>query len=151
MKIDRPEWLFYKTRIFHMTHISNLENILASGFLYSINALKKDTTSIASENVQEKRALKEITHSPHGVLHDYVPFYFVPRSPMLYVNHSASLPNAKLQHEIIYFFAYAEEIHKNRRPYVFYDMHPIKEYAECYNDIKFLANIEWDLFFEKPL
>jgi hypothetical protein len=148
MKIDRPEWLFHETLIFHITHINNLENILSSGFLYSINTLIKNHTSIASEDVQKKRASKGVTQHPYGVLHDYVPFYFAPRSPMLYANYNASLPNAKAQNEIIYLVSYAEKIHQNKRPYVFYDVHPIKEYASCYNDIKDLSRIDWDLFFE---
>jgi hypothetical protein len=40
--------------------------------------------NIAYQGAQGKRATKLVARPPMGVIHDYVPFYFAPRSPMLF-------------------------------------------------------------------
>ncbi len=41
-------------------------------------------TSIAHQNIQDRRAYTQVPCGPRGWLHDYVPFYFGVRSPMLF-------------------------------------------------------------------
>lgn len=92
-----------------------------------------------------------------GTLHDYVPFYFAPRSPMLLTNNTAAsrgdpnFPNAKLQTEIIYLVTYAERIAEQNLPFVFYTHHARMALSECCNSIADLHKIDWDLFFETPV
>lgn len=55
--------------------------------LLSYTALRRQRigyTNIAHQNIQDRRAYRQVPFDPGGVLHDYVPFYFAPRSPMLY-------------------------------------------------------------------
>lgn len=70
---------------YHFTHIENLESILKNGFLSTNEKTRKGIkhTDIANENIQHRRSEMDVTCSPHGKVHDYVPFYFATTNPML--------------------------------------------------------------------
>ena len=73
-------------QIFHITAIPNLVGIAKSKKLFANAVLQKKKMqheNIAYQGAQGKRATKLVAQSPGGVIHDYVPFYFAPRSPML--------------------------------------------------------------------
>ena len=71
--------------IYHFTSLNNLESIISEGLL-STN-LKIDNgvvhENIANNEIQERRKTMKVTCGPQGVVHDYVPFYFAKRTPML--------------------------------------------------------------------
>ena len=76
--------------IYHITHLDNLPGILRSGCLSCHKEMVNDglhPVSIAYPGIQDRRAITSVACGPGGVLHDYVPFYFAPRSPMLYALH----------------------------------------------------------------
>ena len=69
-----------------MTHVTNLPAIIQSGGLIATAILRASGAAyanIAYTSIQEQRAAKPVPCSAGGSLHDYVPFYFAPRSPML--------------------------------------------------------------------
>jgi hypothetical protein len=69
--------------LYHMTHISNIENILKHGLVSHIKAhkvLMKKDISIAEVNDRRNREDPIYQRS----LHNYVPLYFNPKNPMLY-------------------------------------------------------------------
>lgn len=75
------------TPIYHITPINNLTGILAAGGLNCNSTLRRDRTAytnIAHDHIQDRRSHTFVPLAPGGTLHDYVPFYFAPRSPMLY-------------------------------------------------------------------
>lgn len=140
-----------KTAVFHITHVDNLAAILKAGSFMAKNLLPPGThSSIANEEVQDRRARIQVPVAPGGLLHDYVPFYFAPRSPMLYCNHRGSIQNARSQGEIIYLVTTAQKI-ATLRPFVFYDRHAVVGYAQAYSRLADLENIDWRVFFEPPL
>jgi hypothetical protein len=67
--------------LFHMTHIDNLANILEHGLLAHDNPYKQKDISDCDVNSRRSRA-EPIYHKS---IHSYVPFYFDPKNPMLYV------------------------------------------------------------------
>lgn len=68
--------------IYHMTHVNNLKNILIHGLLsHGNNAVKN---KIDNPEVNNRRTFIEPIYRKN--VHSYVPFYFNPRNPMLYVN-----------------------------------------------------------------
>ncbi len=76
--------------LYHITDFNNLESILEEGKLLASNVVKEkgfEYENIAHNNIQSRRLMKAVPLPPHGDLHDYVPFYFAPRSPMLYAIH----------------------------------------------------------------
>jgi hypothetical protein len=75
------------TAIYHITHIENLARMLTEGGIWCDNECKNrelSTIGIAHNHIKERRARKRVQLGKGGTLADYVPFYFAPRSPMLY-------------------------------------------------------------------
>lgn len=71
--------------VLHMTDISNLESILTSKSIYSKNRLESNTQSfkdISNESVQSIRSTKQVLETGN-VVHDYVPFYWGKKTPMV--------------------------------------------------------------------
>lgn len=83
-------------KIYHITHIDNLPNILASGKLVSdANRITNDINcSLVGMSTIKQRRLEEIEVSCHPgtKVGQYVPFYFCPRSIMLYILHKGNHP-----------------------------------------------------------
>lgn len=76
---------FGVSTLWHMTHRDNIASILRSGLLNHNEAyqLNPDRVDISNNSVQK---LREVVEPHYGrKLHDYVPLYFNPRNPMLYV------------------------------------------------------------------
>ncbi|MFY1700611.1 type II toxin-antitoxin system toxin DNA ADP-ribosyl transferase DarT [Micromonospora sp. WMMA1923] len=71
--------------IMHFTHIDNLTSIFAGGRLLADNIVGSQlTTDVGAVNIKLTRRVRPVTCPPGGVVADYVPFYFAPRSPMMY-------------------------------------------------------------------
>lgn len=71
--------------VYHMTHLENLESILQNELLSTNEKTRLDIKhkNIANHGIQNRRAAMNVTCGPMGTVHDYVPFYFCPREPML--------------------------------------------------------------------
>lgn len=139
--------------LFHFTAISNLDSIFRCGCLKSYNILAQEGqlyTNIAYASVQEKRHLKLVPNTNTN-LHDYVPFMFAPRSPMLYtlINGNVEEAQENKQENIIYFVTDFNTV--SDLDYVFTDYHAILEYAGYYTNPQDFDKIQWPLFFEPPL
>lgn len=85
-----------RPRIYHITHVDNLRSIVADGGLLSDTAMIArggPVQMIGMSGIKRRRieALEVLCH-PGTKVGDYVPFYFCPRSIMLYVIHCANHP-----------------------------------------------------------
>lgn len=72
--------------IYHITDLENLPGILNDGGLYSDAVIvQKDATVIGYNHIKARR-LTQITVpcSNNRFVGEFVPFYFCPRSPMLF-------------------------------------------------------------------
>ena len=70
------------TYLYHMTHINNLKSIFQYGLLsHNVVHQNINISDISLKDVQNIRAKKTICNIS---LHDYVPFYFRPKNPMLF-------------------------------------------------------------------
>ena len=77
------------TRLFHITAMANLPAIFAAGALLSKSggaAAGINYQNIAHAGAQGARAMRTVPNPPGRLVHDFVPFYFAPRSPMLYAS-----------------------------------------------------------------
>lgn len=71
------------TYLYHMTHKSNLENILRNGLLSHNEAHRGlNQIDIADNEVNTRRGKREPIFNRS--IHDYVPLYFNPKNPMLF-------------------------------------------------------------------
>lgn len=137
------------TYIYHITRLDNLPSIVASGGLASLSRLRLNGLthhSIAYETVQDQRAIKLVECGPGGCLHDYVPFYFAPRSPMLYAISRGAVPSCpEGQRDIVYLVASAEAVAGSGLPFVFSDGHGIMAWTRFFSDLANLGQIDWNL------
>jgi hypothetical protein len=71
--------------IYHFTHISNIASILAMGRLLPDTAVDdRLVVDVGAAEIKANRRNRAVPCAPYGVVADYVPFYFAPRSPMMF-------------------------------------------------------------------
>lgn len=140
--------------IFHISAIPNLASIARTKMLHSNGVLQKKKLAhenIAYQGAQGKRATKLVGKPPGGVIHDYVPFYFAPRSPMLMTIDKGNVEGCPhRQQDIAHLQTTVEIMVAKDLPFVFYDYNATLSIATCYNDLKDLDKIDWELFHEAP-
>jgi hypothetical protein len=124
-----------KKLICHMTHINNLPSIIDEQGLLSKNNNTLLYQNIANSDVQDKRAKTIVTLSPGRTLHDYVPFYFYGKTPMLFVN-------KLVQKDIVFLASYTDIIANAGLPFLFTDRHAIIKYANFYNSLHKLKDLD---------
>ncbi len=77
----QPTWLY------HFTHPRHLATVISDGMwcdtVMQENGLLE--TEVGHRGVKERRRSRPVDVGPGGVTADYVPFYYAPRSPMMYV------------------------------------------------------------------
>lgn len=74
-------------RIYHFTHVRNLEGIIAEGLRSDAACRREGFTEveIGSASVRQRRLTLPVEDvGPGGYVGDYVPWYFGPRSPMMF-------------------------------------------------------------------
>lgn len=78
----RPE----PTWAVHFTRVENLPGIIAEGLACDSLARAADMTrvDIGAADIKARRRSKAVAIPPGGCVGDYVPFYFAPRSPMMF-------------------------------------------------------------------
>ncbi|MFI3184743.1 MAG: DUF4433 domain-containing protein [Methylococcaceae bacterium] len=142
-------------RLFHITAIENLAAICQRGALVSKNqgaAQGINYQNIAHVGAQNARAGKPVPNPPGGNIHDFVPFYFAPRSPMLFTINNGNVTGCSLQQaDILYFETTVESVTANTAEFVFYDRNATLRYSEAFNDLSLLSSkIAWNLITEQP-
>ncbi len=143
-------------KIFHIVHVDRLSSIVQEGKLISDSEVHCRQllagTNIGMDKIKERR-LKENQLSSHPNLYvgECVPFYFCPRSVMLYVlykaNHS-ELAYREGQEPIVHLVA---DMHKtilwakqHVRRWAFTTSNAGSRYFNDYADEHYLEKINWD-------
>jgi len=82
------------TRVYHFTRIEHLPTVVESGLLCDRQAQQDGLLAIEVGNtgIKARRATRPVPVRPGGVVADYVPFYFGPRSPMMSSIHHGNVP-----------------------------------------------------------
>jgi hypothetical protein len=141
-------------RLFHITAIANLQAICAAGALLSKNAGAAagiDYQNIAHQGAQGARAARMVPNPPGGMVHDYVPFYFAPRSPMLSaIQHGRVANCAWRQGDIVHLESTVDRVVSGGEPFVFYDRNATLAFSQPYTDLARLDAVAWDLLTESP-
>lgn len=143
------------TRLFHITAIANVPQICAAGGILSKNAGATAGIryqNIAHAQIQSTRAARAVPDPPGGLLHDFVPFYFAPRSPMLCAINNGKVAGCDWrQADIVHFETTVEAVVAARLPFVFYDRNASLQYSVPHTDLEHLDTaVAWDLLTEPP-
>jgi hypothetical protein len=110
------------------------------------NGLKYRT--IHNIEIQQSRRQRDIQCEPGGVIHDYVSFYFGPRSPMLYLLHINRVEGyLDGQAPIIYLVSTAQAVQESGAQFVFSDGHGIASFTRWFNDLGDLNRLDWDTIY----
>lgn len=142
-------------KIYHITHGKNLARIIADGCLWSdaeIIALGGPEAAIGLSEIK-KRRLEELNVACHPgtKVGQFVPFYFCPRSVMLYLlhrrNHTA-LTYKEGQRPILHLEADLHEVvtwaEGQCRPWAFTDRNAGSYYFQSFRDVAQLDQLGWD-------
>jgi hypothetical protein len=141
-------------KIYHITHIRNLSEILRSGCIWS-DARRVDLglncEIVGLSDIKRRRLLEiEVDCHPDTKVGQYTPFYFCPRSIMLYILHKGNHPDLNYhegQQPIVHLQAdLRETVHwaeANNRRWAFSDRNAGTFYANFYNNLEQLDQINW--------
>lgn len=143
------------TQLYHITHIDNLPGILSDGALCCDRlreAQAKTVTSIAHQHIKDRRAKRMVKTisgrvlAAGGTLSDYVPFYFAPRSPMLYTIDRGNVAGyVGGQRSIVHLVTSVEMATQLGKPWCFTEGHAEIAYSEYFDDLARLDRIDWPL------
>jgi hypothetical protein len=134
--------------LFRIVHVSNLSWVLANGLHCASGALRDpDFVEIGNPDLIQKRAVRHVPIAPYGLFSDYVPFYFTPKSIMLYnietgYNGIVRRPNT----EIVILVSSCQSLIDNGVTVLFTDRHAYAATAAWSADRHSLAaTIDWDI------
>lgn len=146
-------------RIFHIVHGDRLTSIMNDGGLFCdarmINRPSTGTT-IGMTKIKERRQRWRVPCHPGTCVGDYVPFYFCPRSPMLYVIHrrhidpegESELGYGDGQRPIVHLEARLREVvdwaNRAGRRWAFSTGNAAAAGVQFHDDLDRLDRIDWD-------
>lgn len=143
------------TAIFHITHMANLPGIITAGGLWcdAIRATKVasgvNVVGIAYQHIKDRRAGKNVRMAAGGTLADYVPFYFAPRSPMLYTISRGNVVGYNGgQEQVIHLVSTVEIACGLNRPWCFTDGHADMKISKQFDKVTSLDKIDWRIMKE---
>ena len=138
-------------RIFHITALGNIPAICEAGALLPKNRVP-NYFNIAHQGAQGARSVRQVPNPPGGSVHDFVPFYYALRSPMLYAINGGRVAGCALkQDDVVHFEFTIASVLAGGAQFVIYDRNATLSYAGAYTSLSDLDKIAWDLFFEPPL
>lgn len=141
-------------KIYHITHLGNLPQVVSLGWLLSDARRIRENRAcqiVGMSTIKQRRLHElEVTCHPGTKVGEYTPFYFCPRSIMLYIlyrgNHpeldytGGQQPIIHLQADLARTIACADQ-HSVR--WAFSDVNAGARYASFYHDWNDLNRINW--------
>jgi hypothetical protein len=139
------------TNVYHMTRIERLPSITRFGLLPD-NVCKQRQIAgveIGYDHIKRRRALRAVPCGVGGTLADYVPFYFAPRSPMLYaITRGLVSADAARTEEIAYLVSSTQALHAAGLTVLASNRHAELDYADI-TDLD--EALDRDSFIDWPL
>jgi hypothetical protein len=141
------------TPILRFIHVDNLHIYLQRGGLHAPNYEPADGLvyrTIHNEDIQASRRIKLIPCGPQGTIHDYVPFYFAPWSPMMLLLKSGWVPGYNDgQEPLIYLVSTAQIVCDGGNDFVFSDGHGVVAFTKWFADLTQLDELDWEIIKSK--
>jgi hypothetical protein len=144
-----------RPKIYHIVHVDRLPSIIGDGLLWSdaaLAALQRPGTTIGMNSIKARRLTQlQLSSHPGLFVGQCVPFYFCPRSIMLYLIHCANHddlsyrggqgPIVHLEADLYHAIGWAE---RERRRWAFTLSNAGAYYFEDRCDLDDLDEINWD-------
>ncbi len=140
--------------IYHIVHVDRLASIVADGFLWcDAEAARRRSpgTVIGMSEIKARRRKRVLNSHPGLRVGDCVPFYFCPRSTMLYVIYKKNHPNLAYrggQKPIVHLEANLREVvawaEGEERRWAFTLSNAAAGYSEDLCDLAQLDRIDWE-------
>lgn len=141
------------TPIYRLLHIDNLSICLERNGLWAANSEPKDGLAyrpIHHCQIQHTRHIRHIRCGPGGTMHDYVPFYFGPRSPMLLQLKTGQVEGYNEgQEPLIYLVSTAQAVQRQGLRFVFSDGHGIAAFTEWFDSLDDLDKVDWSTVYAR--
>jgi len=141
-------------KIYHITHVSNLSKIVDDVLWSDAERIHQalDCTVVGMSEIKRRRLEElEVYCHPGTKVGDYVPFYFCPRSVMLYLLHRDNHPDLAYhggQRPIVHLQADLHDVLEwagtERRRWAFSKGNAGARYSDFYNDAARLDTLEWE-------
>lgn len=134
------------TRIYHITHVKNLPRILKEGGLQCDRAAQALKSVRIDNGASLRRMDRQVPLPPGGTLGDYAPFYFAPRSPMLYaISRGRAEGDPEGQQPLIHLVSSVEATARSNPAieWLFTEGHPQMEYTDFFNRLDDLNKVDW--------
>jgi len=142
-------------KIYHIAHVDRLPSIVSDGLLWCDAEVVRRApagTTIGMSSIKQRR-LHELRLDSHPDLHvgDCVPFYFCPRSVMLYLIYQGNHPEMAYrggQGPILHFEADLRAVvawaNAQSARWAFTNSNAGSRYFEDYHDLAQLSKIDWN-------
>lgn len=142
-----------EVRIYHICPVANLASIVACGELCPLSILQARGIvphSIAYSHLQQRRDALRVPIPPGGGLHDYGPWSFAARSPMLYTTARGALDSETSQRDIVHLVSDVARVLEMQLPFVFTDGHPLtNQLTRFESDVALLPGLlDWDVLLD---
>lgn len=142
-----------RPKIYHIVHVDRLTSIIQAGEIWSDAKVRQygaNGTTIGMEAIKDRRLAKELNSHPGLKVGQCVPFYFAPRSVMLYLIHRANHPGLAYtggQQSIIHLEADLHTTVKwantHGRRWAFTLVNAAMRYCEECTDLNELGRVNW--------
>jgi hypothetical protein len=133
-------------RIYHFTDLANIAAILAAGEL-RCHGTADCAVDVADATIKSRRMTKRVPCGPGGTVGDYVPFYFAPRSPMMFRIQRGGVEDVSSDpSRLVYLVSSTEAVIEARHAYAFTDGNAAAAFTEFHADADRLADVvDWRL------
>lgn len=118
---------------FRIVHIDNIPHVVKYGLVHNDSPFASDSfVPIGDVSVMDARSTKQLTDG--SFLSEYIPFYFGPRSPMLYnIQNGNGILTKKEPDEIVYCVIRIEDVINSDLHCVFTDGHALNNMSKFYS------------------
>ena len=141
-------------KIYHIVHQDRLQSIIHDGYLWSdavmVSRRGAVGTSIGMDTIKQRRRHLPLQSHPNLQVGECVPFYFCPRSIMLYAIYRANLPELSYrggQRPIVHLEADLRKAtawaDSHGLRWAFTDSNAGSSYFDDWSDLADLDNIDW--------
>lgn len=138
--------------IYHITHVQNLASIIQQGGLWSdAERIRRQVgnVNIGHRHIKSRRLNTPVKTRAGGMIGDYVPFNFCPRSVMLFPVSCGHDDYRGGQDDVVHLVSSVSRAVQLERPWAFTDRHAELAHSLHFDDLGDLHHVPWHVMTEK--